>query len=102
MKGSKPEKEPPLHSIEAVSVQVDRMRGDTTDRADNAELLWRSALAATLVLTGVGFIVGDLLARMWIAGVLLIASSVVVIKMWPVLKWLDRKGVVRLSKHFKG
>ncbi|MFH1579567.1 MAG: hypothetical protein ABIE25_05335 [Thermoplasmatota archaeon] len=73
-----------------------------TGRADNSELLWRSALAVTLLLTGVGFIVGDLLARMWIAGILLIASSVVVIKMWPLLKWLDKHGIVHLIHHFKG
>jgi len=99
---NKPEKVPPLHSIEDVSVQVDNMRGDMTGRADNAELLWRSALAVTLLLTGVGFVVGDLLARMWIAGVLLIASSVIVIKMWPLLIWLDKHGIVHLSEHFKG
>lgn len=102
MNENKPEEVLPSHSIEDVSVKLGGMRKDITDRADNSELLWRLALAVTLFLTGVGFVVGDILARMWIAGILLIASSVIVIKMWPLMKWLDKHGVIKLSKHFKG
>lgn len=73
-----------------------KARRDLTDRFSTLELFSRAVLATTLAMTGIGFLIGDVLKRPEIAAIMLFVSAILVVRMWPILIWLDARLFITL------
>ena len=76
-------------------VTLEYVHISATGRANDAEFLARLSWSTTLVITGLGIFLGDVLGLAWLAGLFMLAAGLLVLFRWriqrvvlsPLLGW---------------